>query len=209
MINLQDRIGKRIGLFGGTFDPPHWGHIRTAQGAADELKLNQIAFLPAFHPPHKLDQPCTSFELRCRMLELCLPLDPRFRSCLVEEKENLPGTTFETVQKLRELGYAADRCKLIWLMGSDSLLDLGNWHRPNDLLNSVQVAVMPRPGYPIQRAQSRYLKRVRLLKTPLIDISAQEIRSHHFKLEESVPPDVAKFILDSHLYGYERSEFDK
>ncbi len=192
----------RIGLLGGTFDPPHWGHIRAALGAADELTLDQLAFLPAVHPPHKNDRSYSPLDLRRKMVELCLNIDPRFRLCMIEEEENLPGTTYETVQKLRESGFTEDTCHLIWLMGSDSLQDLSSWHRPEELLDSVEVGIMPRPGFPAQNVGSRFAERVRHLNTPLIEISANEIRSKEIRLGESVPAPVAQFIIDSGLYGF-------
>lgn len=196
---------SRLGLFGGSFDPPHWGHLRAAQGAADELELDQLAFLPAVQPPHKRNRTLTPFDLRRRMLELCLPLDPRFRLCLIEAEENLSGKTVNTVQKLRELGFTENRCHLIWLMGSDSLLDLEDWHRPEELLEAVEVAVLPRPGYPVEKAKEKYRKRVRILRTPLIDISAHKIRDQRQPLVETVPPLVARFIVENGLYGFKHN----
>ena len=190
----------RIGLFGGTFDPPHWGHIRTASSAADELRLDQVAFIPAPHPPHKQGQIHTPYEIRRQMVASCLPLDSRFRLCLVEEKEDLPGTTLQTVRKLRQLGFTEDRCHLVWLTGSDSLLELGSWYRPEELLDSIEVAVMPRPGFPLEQAEDRFLKKVRLLNTPLIEFTSSEIRARRQNLEESVPKAVAEIISKHGLY---------
>jgi len=193
-----------IGLFGGSFDPPHWGHIRTAARACDELKLELLAFLPAVHPPHKRDQTLTPFSLRRQMLELCLSLDARFRLCLVEAEFDLGGTTLATVAKLRELGYTEERCHLIWLIGSDSLLELDSWRQPDELLDSIAVAVLPRTGYSAQEARQKYLKKVQLLNTPLIDLAAHDIRSKRRTLEESVPAPVAEFIRQEELYGYHK-----
>lgn len=200
MSRLLEASG-RIGLLGGTFDPPHWGHIRTAVAAADELQLNQLAFLPSPHPPHKRQRRHTPFELRRQMVELCLPFDPRFRLCLIEYELNLPGTTLETIDALRKGGFTEDRCHLIWLIGSDSLLELGSWRRPDDLLHSVEVAVMPRSGYPTDRAEERFKKRVRLLQIPPVDISSSDIRSGKQSLTQSVPPPVEEFIRAHQLYG--------
>lgn len=191
----------RIGLFGGTFDPPHWGHIRAARGAADELVLSQIQFILAAYPPHKLDRPLTPFAIRQQMLELCLPLDPRFRVCSIEEEENLPGTTLNTVLRIREVQFPSDSYRLIWLMGSDSLLDFSAWHQPDQLLKIVDIAVMPRPGYPVEKADPQFLRRVRILNTPLIDISADEIRNRKMDLTNAVPDSVAQYVLDSGLYN--------
>jgi len=193
---------QRIGLYGGSFDPPHWGHVRTAAAAADELKLDQLAFLPALHPAHKRDQTLSNYAVRRAMIELCLPLDPRFRLCSVEEEYPLPGTTVETVQKLRDLGFREDQCHLIWLIGSDSLRDLGRWHQPERLLESIEMAVLPRPGYPADQALRRYKEKVILLNTPQIAMSAQDIRAHRADLETSVPPPVAQFIRRRGLYSY-------
>lgn len=197
----QTRKILRIGLFGGTFDPPHWGHLKCASRAADELQLDQLAFVLAFNPPHKLNQPHSPFDLRRKMIELCLPLDRRFRLCSIEKAENLPGTTVETVQRMRQLGYGEDRCHLIWLMGSDALLELESWHQPEVLLDSIEVAVLPRPGYPLDKANVSFLSRVRVLSTPLLDHSASEIRSRKRSLKDSVPEAVAEFIQQNRLYG--------
>ncbi len=133
------------------------------------------------------------------MVELCLDLDPRFRICLIEEK-NLPGTTLETILTLRKSGFTEDRCHLYWLMGSDSLLDLQHWHRPEEILESVDVAVLPRPGFPVSDAPEHFRRRVRLLKTPEIAISATAIRTGKKPLEKGVPQSVADFIRRHHLY---------
>lgn len=198
----QTRKILRIGLFGGTFDPPHRGHLTCASRAADELQLDQLAFVLAFNPPHKLNQPHSPFDLRRKMIELSLPLDRRFRLCLIEKTENLSGTTVETVQKLRQLGYGEDRCHLIWLMGSDALLELESWHQPEVLLDNIDVAVLPRPGYPLDKANVSFLSRVRVLNTPLVDHSASEIRSQKRSLQDSVHEAVAEFILRQGLYGF-------
>ncbi len=200
---------QRIGLLGGSFDPPHWGHIRTATGAADELKLDPVAFLPALHPPHKQDRPVSDYALRRAMIELCLPLDPRFRLCVVEEEYSLPGTTVETVQKLRELGFTEERCHLVWLIGSDSLLDLSRWHQSQRLLESIEMAVLPRPGYPAGQALQQYSEKVAILNTPQVAISAQDIRAHRAILEASVPPPVAQFIRQRGLYSYARIKSER
>jgi len=193
---------SRIGLFGGSFDPPHRGHLESARRAADELALDQLAFVPAAHPPHKSKRTLSSFDLRRQMLELCLSLDERFRLCLIEKEASLPGTTLETILKLRRQGFTEERCHLIWLMGSDALQDLNAWHEPQKLLESVEVAVLPRPGYPASEAKAQFLANVRLLSTPLLDISAHEIRSHELSLEDAVIPAVAQFIRRQGLYGY-------
>ena len=194
-------VNGRIGLFGGTFDPPHWGHINTAVGAADELRLDQLAFLPAPYPPHKQGQVHTPYEIRRSMIEKCIALDSRLPLCLIEETDNLPGTTLQTVQKLRQSGFTEDRCHLIWLMGSDSLLELESWYCPEQLLDSIEVAVMPRPGFPSEQAEGRFLNRVRLLNTPLIELTSSEIRAQRQDLKESVPASVAKIIIEHRLYG--------
>ncbi len=194
---LEDQIG-RIGLFGGTFNPPHWGHIKTVIGAADELLLNQVAFIPSPNPPHKRGIVFTPYKQRREMVELILPVDRRFRICVIEE-DDLPGTTFETIQKLRNSGFTEDKCHLIWLMGSDSLLDLHQWHRPDDLLKSIEVAVMPRPGFPVENAAEEYLNSVTILKTCLIDISASDIRHRQTFGSELVPESVRDYISKNKL----------
>ncbi|MBU0517462.1 nicotinate (nicotinamide) nucleotide adenylyltransferase [bacterium] len=197
---LEDPVGN-IGLFGGTFDPPHLGHLRAAADAAAELKLDQLVLIPSPQPPHKRNRTFTDYHHRRAMVELCLPTDDRFRLSLVEE-EGLPGTTYETIQKLRHLGFTEDHCHLVWLMGSDSLLDLNHWHKPEDLLNTIEVAVMPRPGYSVSQANKEHLARVKVLNTPLFDLSASEIREKQQSLEDWVAPPVAAYIRMHKLYGF-------
>jgi nicotinate-nucleotide adenylyltransferase len=200
MIRQLTEPRGRIGLLGGTFDPPHWGHIRTAIGAADELNLDQLAFLPAPHPPHKSEKAYSPYSLRRKMVELCLSLDDRFRICLIEEA-NLPGTTLETIMRLRTEGFTEDRCHLLWLIGSDALLDLPDWHRPGDLLDAIDLAVLPRQGFPPEQADRSFLDRVHLLSTPVVDISATDLRSRSIPFEGAVPEAVLTFILAQGLYG--------
>ena len=199
---LKGKSFGQIGILGGTFDPVHWGHLKTASSAADELNLDLLAFLPAFHPPHKHKTQTTSFELRTRMLQLCLHIDTRFTLWLIEAEQDLPGTTLETIRKLREMGYTENKGHLIWLMGSDSLLDFGLWRQPQEILNNIEVAVLPRPGYPVENAESRFLKQMRILDTPMIDLAAQNIRRKGQSLLDAVPQSVADFIKDHNLYGY-------
>jgi nicotinate-nucleotide adenylyltransferase len=200
MTRLLTEPHGRIGLLGGTFDPPHWGHIKTASSAADELNLGQLAFLPSPHPPHKSDKSYSTYHLRREMVELCLALDDRFRICLIEEG-NLPGTTLETILRLREEGFTEDRCHLVWLIGSDSLLDLPNWHSPDDLLDAVEIAVLPRSGYPSDQVETRFFERVRILNTPFVDISATDLRNKRRSLEDAIPEVVMEFIRMHGLYG--------
>jgi len=198
---LLNNPSGNIGLFGGTFDPPHLGHLKAAKGAADELKLDQLAFIPSPQPPHKRDQTFSAYDHRRKMVELCLPEDDRFRLCLIEE-QNLPGTTYETIRKLQQSGFTSEKCRLIWLMGSDSLIDLNQWHKPADLLKIVDVAIMPRPNYPIQKADTSFRRKVIVLNTPLIDLSASEIRRNRKNLEKWVTRPVADYIRENKLYGF-------
>jgi nicotinate-nucleotide adenylyltransferase len=204
---LEAVKGQRIGLFGGTFDPPHWGHIRAVRKAADELGLDQMAFIPAIHPPHKEGYKITEYHHRQRMIELCLKYDDRFRISTVEEETGLSGKTLATVNKLREFGFTKDVCHLTWLMGSDSLLDLPLWHKPEELIGTIEIAVMPRPGFPIDRAEPRFRNSVRILNNPLFDYSATDIRMHHINLEGAVPKPVLDYIRAQQLY--ESSKFKK
>ncbi len=201
LLSLEEARGN-VGIYGGSFDPPHWGHLKTAGAAAEELQLDLLAFLPAAHPPHKKGRALTPFHARRQMLELCLPLEARFRLCLIEGEQSLPGTTLDTVLKLRELGYTEERVHLIWLLGSDALLELGTWRQPEKLLSCIEVAVLPRPGFPVEQAEKRFRRRVRILDTPLIELAAHDIRSHRIKLEEAVPQSVAEYIRAKGLYGY-------
>ena len=134
---------ERIGVLGGTFDPPHCAHLTLARAARDALNLGRLLFVPAADPPHKRGKDHTPVSARLEMLELALA--DQEGMCLSRLDVDRPGPHFslDTIKLLRRDCPAAS----FWfVMGADSLRDLPDWHRPLELVTLCRLAVVPRPG---------------------------------------------------------------
>lgn len=136
---------RRIGFFGGTFDPVHFAHLRAALEVAEALDLPEIRFVPARVPPHKLGEPVTPAEHRVAMLRLAIRGERRFRVDLRELEREGPSYTIDTVRS-----YLAEGLYPTFLMGLDSYLELATWHDYAALLAACDHVVMTRPGYEAQ-----------------------------------------------------------
>src|SRR5262245_55959137 len=120
----------RIGVFGGTFDPVHLGHLVVAEQCREQAKLDRVLFVPAARPPHKIDQVITPYFRRVEMLELALAGNPSF---VVDQTEkDRPGPSY-TVDTLKDLKARERDAELFLLVGSDCLGELVHWHRPERL----------------------------------------------------------------------------
>jgi nicotinate-nucleotide adenylyltransferase len=152
---------RRIAFFGGSFDPPHRGHLAIATAAADLFSLDQVLFAPAGHQPFKGKFPATDFLHRYTMTALATQADPRFVPSLLDAprvdptKANRPNYTVETLDRLRTT-LAADQepTELFTLVGADSWMDIGQWHQASRLLTLSNWIVAARPGFPLTDAQA-------------------------------------------------------
>jgi nicotinate-nucleotide adenylyltransferase len=165
----------RVALFGGTFDPVHYGHLLPVDAAREELALDSVLMLPNPWPPHKLSEPLTPYVHRKEMLRLALAEFPHLTLANYEEQAVGPGYTSDTVRRvIADLGPGE---RELWLIiGADSLVEMPRWKDPESLFRDVRVAVMPRPGVDLTGVPERYRERVRLLGTPLLAVSATDIR---------------------------------
>jgi len=140
-----------LGLFGGTFDPVHRGHLALARAAMERCKLHRVCFVPANLPPHKLEQSPTPFVHRYAMLALATASDKAFTPSLLEApqggagKKGNPNYTVDTVRRLKQSLKDSDR--LFLLIGMDAFADIRNWHRPEALFRECEFIVAGRPGY--------------------------------------------------------------
>jgi nicotinate-nucleotide adenylyltransferase len=193
----------RLGLFGGTFDPAHYGHLRPVESARRELGLPKVLVLPNPQPPHKLSEPLTPYVHRKEMLRLALREFPALEMADFEEQSVGPAYTTDTVHRIIAALPADDPRELWLIVGMDSLIELPRWKDPEALFRDTHVAVMPRPGFDMGKVKREYLERVRLLSTPLLDISATEVRDclkHRKSAEGLVPYDVLQYIRVHALY---------
>jgi len=144
-----------IGLFGGTFDPVHRGHLALARAAMERCKLHRIHFVPANIPPHKQRQPLSPFVHRFAMLALATAPEKAFVPSLLEapeegartrkDRQEKPNYTIDTVRRLKQSCKAAD--KLFLLIGMDAFADIAKWHQAEALFRECEFVVASRPGY--------------------------------------------------------------
>ena len=141
-----------VGIFGGTFDPIHHGHLRLAEELAESAKLAEVRFLPSGTPPHR-SKPGAEAQDRLEMVRLATADNARFSVDDRETKRAGPGYTFDTLTELRqELG---ERRPLALLVGADAFLELATWHRWRALFDLAHIVVAYRPGFPIDSWQAR------------------------------------------------------
>jgi nicotinate-nucleotide adenylyltransferase len=192
----------RLGLFGGTFDPVHYGHLRPVEAARAELGLESVLVLPNPLPPHKLAEPLTPYVHRKEMLRLALSEFPRLTIADYEEQAAGPGYTSDTVRRVIASLEPGER-ELWLIIGADSLVELPRWKDPEALFRDVRVAVMPRPGVDLDAVPPEFRARVRLLQTPLISVSATDVRRRLRQggsVSELLAPQVIEYIRRHHLY---------
>ena len=130
----------RVGILGGTFDPPHVGHLILGEYAADALHLEHLLFVPAADPPHKRDEEKTPIAHRLAMLEHALADNPRFELSRVDIDRPGPHYSLDTVKIVQDQYRDAD---IYFVMGSDSLRALPTWHRPAEMIRLLCAAPEP------------------------------------------------------------------
>jgi len=197
---------ERIGLFGGTFDPPHLGHLILASEARAQLSLTRLLWALTPNPPHKLGRDITSLQHRLAMLNLAIADNPAFELSRLELDRPGPHYTLDTVLQIRNLSPSAD---VILLIGGDSLRDLPAWHRAAELAAACrEIGVMRRPGDSVnlsalEASLNGIQSKVRFVEAPLLEIASSEIR-RRVKAGEPfryyVPTAVHEYILQQGLY---------
>lgn len=198
---------RRIGVLGGTFDPPHIGHLWLATLAADALGLARVLLMPAARPPHKGSRPVSNAADRVMMTRLAIAGDPLLDLSLIEMERPGPSYTVDSLVELRaSLG---DEVGLVLIMAADSLSEIDTWREPDRLLELAEWAVGPRPGWALpDRGALRERfgaseSRIHLLEGPSLDVSGTEIRRRVAagrSIRYLVPRAVAELIADRGLY---------
>jgi nicotinate-nucleotide adenylyltransferase len=196
----------RLGIFGGTFDPPHIGHLILAAEAREQLSLDQVLWVVTPYPPHKKQQKITPVIHRQRMVELAIDGNPGFVISTIDIDRLPPHFAVDTMSLLR--AQQPDN-EYYYLMGLDSLNDLHTWHRPDDFISLCDGIVIMgrqeevidnnRPELEIRDLKSKLL----FLKTPIIEISGTNIRSrirNGKQFRYYVPEKVYQYIYKNHLY---------
>jgi nicotinate-nucleotide adenylyltransferase len=201
---------KRIGFFGGTFDPVHMGHLIVAEQCREQGRLDEVWFVPANQPPHKLDKEVTPFDRRVEMVELAIAGHPAFRVDTMERDR--PGPSF-TSDSLVELHRRHPEVDFYLLIGSDSLAELPSWREPRRVVESAGLLVMLRGSHPVKSAAEMRaaldlppevpLRLEAVEEPPIIHISSRSLRQRVAlgrSIRYLVPRAVECYIRDKELY---------
>ena len=197
---------NRIGLFGGTFDPPHLGHLILASEAQSQLELDRLLWILTPEPPHKQEQLITSIDHRLAMVELAIKDNPAFELSRIELDRPGPHYTLDTIKLIAEQNPNAD---IIPVIGGDSLRDLPKWHEPQKLVYACHwIGVMRRPNEEsnLDELESQLpgiSSKVHYVDAPLLEIASREIRSRIAKghsVRYYLPATVYEYINQHHLY---------
>lgn len=189
---------KRIGIYGGTFDPVHLAHLIFADRAREELKLDKVLFLPAAIPPHKQNKGISDGKRRLEMLEIAIAGNPDFQASAMEL--NRAGVSY-TIDTLHDLSKEYPGDELVLLVGADMLIDFPNWREPDAILQMAMIAYAERPGVTIEHSlpQDRV---VQVTMSPF-DLSSTEIRTRVREgktIRYVVPAGVEAYIHAQGLY---------
>ena len=197
---------ERIGIFGGTFDPPHLGHLILACEVRSQLNLDRLLWMLTPTPPHKQDREISSLAHRRRLVELAIKSNPNFELSLVEAERPGPHYSVDTVRIIRERNMGAE---IIFLMGGDSLKNLHTWHLLAGFISACdEIAVMRRPDDDVDfnklaTAINGLEEKIRFVNAPLLEIASREIRR---RAREGLPiryylsREVQRYILEEELY---------
>ncbi len=199
----------QIGIFGGTFDPVHYGHLILAEQGREQGRLDEVWFIPAPRPPQKAVQEITRFEQRVEMLALAIAGHRIFRIDELEKERSGPSYTVDT---LAELHHRHPGHEFFLLVGSDTLLDLPHWYEPQRVVRLASLLVMRRPNnevLPLEELRARLhlpspaLLRLEVVETPLIDIASRDLRRRAAagrSLRYFLPRAVEMYIQEKKLY---------
>jgi len=203
MCGGEDKL--RLGVLGGTFDPPHYGHLTLAENARVQLRLDRVLFVPAGQPPHKPDRPLTPARHRMAMVEAAVADNSAFAVSRVDLARPGPHYTVEMLALLRR---EYPEAELFFLMGGDSLAEFLTWRNPAGIVREARLAVMRRPGCEpdlaaLEQDVPGIRERLVWLDAPHLDIAASDLRrraGEGLPLRYLVPPVVEAYIREQRFY---------
>jgi nicotinate-nucleotide adenylyltransferase len=192
-------LNKQIGLFGGTFNPPHIGHLIIAQESLKQLKLDEVWWMPASNPPHKKKVEDVSDGHRIEMVKKTIGNNNQFFLSLLEFERSGPSYTIDTIRLLKKKFPNKD---FTFIMGGDMVHSLGSWHQIEQLKDLVHFAGVGREGFPVDEHWERF--NVKLVEIPNIGISSTFIRlraKDNGNIRYFVADDVWEYMKEHQLYG--------
>lgn len=215
---------KRVGIFGGTFDPPHVGHLLLAETVRDQLRLEEVLFVPCNQPPHKEVEGLTGAMHRYAMVVAATLQNPAFTACAVEVSREGKSYSVDTVRTL--MGEQGPETDLFFICGLDSFLQIRTWHRYEELLELCSFVVVSRPDSSFDNLRDALPDafheritelragavvgddvqglRIYLSDAVLVDVSSTEIRRRVVdgrSIRYRVPPEVDQYVRTHDLYA--------
>lgn len=192
---------EKIGIFGGTFDPPHIAHLIIAEEVLSYLSLSKILFIPTYYPPHK--KTITSFEHRFKMLSLAIENNEKFILSDIEKKikKNYNIKSSYSIYTIRELKKIYFEDELYFIIGSDQYIEFKNWYQPQEILKEIKICVLLRYGYPLSKEE--YKENLLFLPVSQLAIKSSEIRErikNNKPFRYFLPEKVYKYIIEKKLY---------
>jgi len=206
---------SRLGIFGGTFDPPHLGHLILAMEAYEQLHLDKVLWVLEPIPPHKIGKRISSVEDRIEMVQAAIDDDPMFELSRVDIDRPGPHYVIDTMHILHDY---FPNFELIFLMGGDSLEDMPSWHDPQGFLMACDyLGVMRRPGEKVdlkglEKELPGLSRKVEFIEAPLLEISSKNIRvlmANNKPYRYYLSPDVYAIIQNKALYTESDNERDE
>jgi nicotinate-nucleotide adenylyltransferase len=194
---------------GGTFNPPHLGHLICAEETYDHFEFGKVIFVPSARPPHKDSSRILDAQHRYIMTLLATQGNPHFQVSRIELDRPGRSYSIETVREFKKR-YGQDT-EIYWIVGADSVLEMFIWKDVDELLSICNFVAINRPGYDLGQADQRFLEKVQLFQVTAVDISASEIRRRvrqRKSIKYLVPSDVEDYIYKNGLYRHESDEDD-
>lgn len=189
-----------IGIYGGSFNPPHVAHLVVAETVREQFGLDCILWIPSFRPPHKDVETLAPIDDRLEMVRLAISGNDGFAVSDIEKRLGGISYTLSTIERLQEEN-PDDRFHLI--MGGDTLLEFGKWYHPEQIISRVALLVYHRPGADLSGANPKFLEHARLAEAPLLAISAEGLRRRihaGHSIRYFVPESVRLYIEEHGLY---------
>jgi nicotinate-nucleotide adenylyltransferase len=186
----------KIGILGGTFDPPHNGHLLIASEALTQLRLDEIWFMPNKIPPHKQDNDISSIQDRVNMIQLAISDHPNFKLETIELEREGPSYTYDTIKILKKRHPNAE---FFFIIGGDMVEYLPKWYKIDDLLTMVTFVGVRRPGYSFSTPYS-----IKEIYSPQFDVSSTMLRKRFKEGKNTrylLPDQVKKYVEEKNLYG--------
>ena len=193
----------KLAIMGGTFNPPHLGHLICAEEVYDHFKFDKVTFVPSARPPHKDNSEILDAQHRYTMTLLATRDNPHFEVSRIELDRPGQSYSIETVREFKRK-YGRDT-EIYWIAGADSVLEMFSWKDVDELLSICKFVAINRPRYDLSQADERFLKKVQLFRVTDVDISASEIRRRVRQgksIKYLVPPDVESYIYENGLYRH-------